>query len=338
MRIAYLLAGADLGGGTKVVLQHARLLVERGHEVVVAGRGPLPAEFGFAGRYLDLDSGIGRLASQDLVIATFWKALETARDLELAPVAHFCQGYEGEIPHFRDDWPEIAAAYARPVPTLAVTPRLAALVSARFGRPARLVTPPVDRSLGPRSRFFPRRRPWLALFGVYEAEVKGIPLGLAAISRLRELGVEARTLRVSVFPLSAREQLQLASDRYLCSIAPARALAELGRCDLLLFPSRLEEGFGLPLLEAMALGVPAVASRTPGLEFVSGGSGAVLVEPDDSEAFARAALALLRSPRAWRAQRRAGLAAAERFAPARVGAELDEAVRWAVADPVRSAP
>lgn len=331
MRIAYLLAGADLGGGTKVVLQHATLLAATGHEVQVVGRGPLPADFGFAGRYVDAGSDAPRLASQDLVIATFWTTLAPAVALELGPVAHFCQGYEGEIPHFRGERAAIEAAYATPIPALAVTPRLVSLIEERFGRPARLAPPPADRSLAPRRRFAPRRRPWVALFGVFEAEVKGIVVGLDAIARLRARGIDARTLRISVFPLSDAERQRLAPDLYLRSVPPRRALAELGRCDLLLFPSGIEEGFGLPLLEAMVLGVPAVASRTPGLEFVTGGTGARLVAAGDADAFAGAAAELLGSRAAWRELRRRGFVAARRFDPPIVAETLDAAVRWAAA-------
>jgi glycosyltransferase involved in cell wall biosynthesis len=47
----------------------------------------------------------------------------------------------------------------------------------------------------------------------------------------------------------------------------------------------LYEGFGLPVLEAMACGAPVVAARTGALEEVSGGA-AVLVDPLDANAIA----------------------------------------------------
>jgi glycosyltransferase involved in cell wall biosynthesis len=50
--------------------------------------------------------------------------------------------------------------------------------------------------------------------------------------------------------------------------------------DLFLFPS-LYEGFGLPLLEAMACGVPVLASDASSLPEVGGGGTAVLLPPDE---------------------------------------------------------
>jgi len=60
------------------------------------------------------------------------------------------------------------------------------------------------------------------------------------------------------------------------------ALYRGARC--VLYPS-LYEGFGLPVLEAMACGVPVVTSRATAMEEVAGGA-AVLVDPLDAEAIA----------------------------------------------------
>lgn len=62
--------------------------------------------------------------------------------------------------------------------------------------------------------------------------------------------------------------------------------AHYGRARLLALPSR-DEGFGLPVVEAMARGCPVVASTAGALPEVAGGA-AVLVAPGDVDALAEA--------------------------------------------------
>jgi glycosyltransferase involved in cell wall biosynthesis len=74
--------------------------------------------------------------------------------------------------------------------------------------------------------------------------------------------------------------------RVLGRIPDADLAVVLARATVLAVPSRAE-GFGLPLLEAMAAGVPVVSSDAPALVEVGGGA-AVVVPRDDPAALAGA--------------------------------------------------
>ncbi len=337
MRITYVLPFPEMNGGNKVIFQHVRLLREGGHEVTVLGEGPRPEWAGFDGPYRDLSAGPPHLSAQDLLIATFCTTLPVARRLGAGPVAHFCQGYEGGLVHLAHLLPQIEEVYSWPLPALVTSPHLGDFLRERFGRPSVVAPPPLDPLFRPsrRPRLGPRRRPWIAVPGIFEAEVKGVPTALEAIRRLRARGIDARLLRFTFLPLSAQERELLPPDRYLCGVAPEEIARVLRRCDLLLFPSQPEEGFGLPLLEAMACQVPAVASRIPSTLHIADGA-VPLVPPGDAEAFADAAQQLLTDRRAWRRARELGAEAARRFRPEAVAPLLLEAVRWAAAQPSTS--
>jgi len=325
VRIAYVLPDPELNGGNKVIFQHAHLLQEGGHEVTLLGEGPKPEWMAIRPAWIDYAATVPRLPEQDLVVATYWTTLRSARRLSLGPLAHFCQGYEGGLVHLRPVLEEIEAVYSWRVPTLTVAPHLGELLRRRFGRESRVVPPPLDPLFRPAWRLGPRRRPWIAIPGIFEAEVKGIPDALAAVRRLREGGLPCRVLRFSIFPLSEAERTLLAPDRYLHGVPPAEIARALRACDLLLFPSRAEEGFGLPLLEAMASKVPCVATRIPSTPFITGGA-VPLVEPGELAAAARE---LLTSRRAWRRARELEAEAARRFRPEEVAPRLAEGIRWA---------
>jgi glycosyltransferase involved in cell wall biosynthesis len=317
-----------------VIFQHARLLRRAGHRVTLLGDGPRPEWFAVWEGYVDYSTSlragaqVPELPEQDLVIATFWTTLALAPRLVEGPLAHFCQGYEGGLAHLRPQLPAIEAAYAAPLPTLTVAPHLGQLLSERFGREWRVVSPPLDPLFRPAWRLGPRRRPWVAVPGIFPAEVKGVAHALRAIQLLRELGYPCRVLRTSALPLSAEESEILAPDLYLHAVPAERIAEALRGCDLLLLPSLAEEGFGLPLLEAMASRVPAVASRIPSTVYMTGGA-VELVPPGDAKAFAAAARRLLDDAGAWQAARRRGFAASRRFQPEAVVPQLEEAIIWA---------
>jgi glycosyltransferase involved in cell wall biosynthesis len=81
--------------------------------------------------------------------------------------------------------------------------------------------------------------------------------------------------------------------------------------DLFVFPS-LYEGFGLPPLEAMACGLPVVASSAPALAEVLNGA-ALLVDPSDVNALAEASAKALGDRRLRSRLRRQGLERASQF-------------------------
>ncbi len=329
MKILYLLDRPELGGGVKVVFQHAQLLHRNRYQVTVSGKGPLPSWAGFEGAYIDLDESGPGLPEQDLVVATYWTTLSTAVQLNLGPVVHFCQGYEGDYPHLAAMRERIECAYQITVPTWVVSPHLEPLLRERFGRVAYTLPPPLDPIFRPALRVGPRSIPWIAVCGVFECGWKGVRTGLEAIRHLREKDQPCRLLRISLLPLSNPEREILEPERFLCQCPPPDVARALRGCDLLLFPSQRVEGFGLSLLEAMASKVPAIASQIPSTEFM--GQGRIkLVSADEPAAFASQAQLLLSDPSAWRRARRLGYRASRRFHPRKVLRELEQGIQWAL--------
>jgi alpha-1,3-rhamnosyl/mannosyltransferase len=99
--------------------------------------------------------------------------------------------------------------------------------------------------------------------------------------------------------------------RPLGYVAPADMPA-LYACARALVFLTLDEGFGLPAIEAMASGAPVVAARRGALPEVAG-EAAILVEPEDADAAAEALLEVTADGSARAARIAAGLARAARF-------------------------
>ncbi len=148
---------------------------------------------------------------------------------------------------------------------------------------------------------------------------KGLPELMLACASLRDEGLDFRLILVGDGRL--RRSLERAARRF----PPGRVVFEgqveherlpryYASADVFCTPARGSESFGLVLLEAMAQGVPIVATDIPGYRsVVTHESEALLVPPRDPGALARALGSLLRDPARRERLGAAGLRTAARY-------------------------
>jgi L-malate glycosyltransferase len=137
---------------------------------------------------------------------------------------------------------------------------------------------------------------------------KGYPDLLAAAATIaREVGDDVKFVSIGRGPLlddlrALHAQLHL-GDRFDFLGFRTDAVQLMSAFDIFCLPSH-HEGLPIALMEALALGLPVVATRVGGVEeLVTDGSEAVLVPPHRPELLARAILDLVRDP-----ERRAAMA------------------------------
>ncbi len=105
-------------------------------------------------------------------------------------------------------------------------------------------------------------------------------------------------------------------------IAEDELLELYGGASGLVYPS-LSEGFGVPILEATALGVPVITSdRDPMRELA--GEASILVDPENTDAIAAAMTTLLRRPDEYRRLADQARSRAEPFRPRRIAEQMAE--------------
>jgi glycosyltransferase involved in cell wall biosynthesis len=125
---------------------------------------------------------------------------------------------------------------------------------------------------------------------------KNLEACIHVVGRLRKTGLDVRLLRAGELLRPGQQSLarSLGIGTAIRDLGPASQglLAELYRAaDVLLFPS-LYEGFGWPVLEAMACGLPVVCSNAASLPEVAGDA-ALFADSSDVDGLARHVAAIL---------------------------------------------
>lgn len=305
MRITFILPFAGLAGGIKVAAIYARLLTRRGHAVTVVSQPRRrPGAYGWirhvvrhgslppvppATPYLDF---LGErhvvldrprpvedrdVPDADVVIATWWETAEWVARLapEKGRKFYLLQDYEV----FSDQTAgRVAATYALPLEKIAVSRYVRDAICSNHGVSDIHVVPNgVDEShFSAPAR---RKSHGLSVGFMYQtAARKNIDLALRVVRDLRRELPELRAHAFGQLAPSAEHPVPGWVD-YRVNPAQDAIPSIYASCDVWLFTSTAE-GFGLPILEALACGTPVIATRAGAAPDLIDGRNGVLVDAD----------------------------------------------------------
>lgn len=138
----------------------------------------------------------------------------------------------------------------------------------------------------------------VVLFAGKLARVKGVDVLLQAVKRYENEAPESVTLIVGDGDVRAEleaqaKALDLKTVRFLGNVLQPALCRLYNAADVSVVPSR-SEGFGLVAVEAMACGVPVVASDVGGLPGIVNSRVGALARPEDPDSLADAILGMLR--------------------------------------------
>jgi glycosyltransferase involved in cell wall biosynthesis len=257
---------------------------------------------------------------------------------------YFLDRPEDTTAEIRRDYSSLARSHPRRADGVVVNSKYTAgQVADRFGISADRITvcypgkPPWSRRPDPAA-------PGPILFlGTVEPR-KNVPRLIEAYALLLERRPEAPDLVIAGTMLMSREAIlsRIPSGstvatrvRFSGYVAEAERKRLLSTASMLVLPS-LEEGFGIPALEAMTLGLPVIASNRGALPEVVG-DGGILVNPEDVPALTDAIERVLTDHDLQRSLSAKGAARAERFSWDASADALYEAYRAAAARKQRNA-
>lgn len=337
-RITFALPTLDLSGGVRVIATLARELHARGHEVLVVAGPPLrppvrdrvrtllkgashkwwpdPRKHHFVGLDVPITRVAGPVTDSDLpeadaVVATWWETAEWVARLSPSRGAkcYYVQHHEVHMAGQPAD--RVNATYRLPVHAFACSRWVQQQVAPHAGRELPIVPYGVDHAVFRAPERDKQPRPTVG-FMYSDVAFKGVDTTLAAINQALARAPELRVVTFGSRPPS--DSLPLPPGAAFEQSPAQPRIAELyAMCDAWLVGSRAE-GFGLPMLEAMACRTPLITTRTGGaLDLVEEGvNGHVVGVEDAAEMGVRIAEVAAMPPDAWRAMSDAAHATAAR--------------------------
>jgi glycosyltransferase involved in cell wall biosynthesis len=265
--------------------------------------------------WLASDHDVVHSQSPMLIPATSAAQVVTIHDLD------FLRHPDQMAAEIRRDYPRLARSHAARADAIVVSSNYAATEVTRelgVSRSRVHVCPPgrPDWSAAVAARQAARRGTNILFLGTLNLR-KNVGTLLEAYARLRAQVADAPPLILAghATPASARwaaraQEPPLAGHVEITGyVDTAKRIELFANARMLVLPS-YDEGFGLPVLEAMACGVPVVVSSRGSLPEVAGGA-AEPVDPDDAEAMAARMRALLDDSHADSAAQRGLLQASQ---------------------------
>ncbi len=290
----------------------------------VVGTDNFPSWYNLKVPYLKL-TDLSKLPRAKLTVATFWTTIEPAIKNASGKVVHYCQGYEGFLPHNKKLLDKIEGAYNYRVAKWVTTPFLKDFIEKRFKVPAFVLPPTVENFFRPLPKVKPTIYPKIAIVGSKKAYTKGVETALEAF-RFISLSKRVRLVRISNWPFTDEEKVE--NGKYYYNITPKKVAEVIRRADLLLAPYWWIEGFGLPILEALASGIPSVVSDIPSLRYLA--NYLPKANPHDSNTFAAKGLQLLSCQRKWLYLKIMGIVTSLKYRELWSSKRLLTAYRWAL--------
>lgn len=290
MDIVYVLETTVLSGGIKNVFEQVDRLADRGYRTHLFALGDQPAWF-------PLKTGIRKFPNYAMMlnelkkmnaikIATWWKTLPIVwnscdpRQGGCGVPLYLVQDIEESYyPHWPAMQERVRQTYRMPVHLLTIADWTAKQLKERFGREAANISIGIDLDV-----YKPNRTQQYDPFRILACsrksqQLKGFQLTVDAV---REV---CRRLPESSFVTFGTEEPGLTGIPHRHYDCPDdRTVAGLYSDCGVFVQSSLHEGFGLPILEAMACGAPVVVTRAEGNEeFCRHEHNCILVDKGDLE-------------------------------------------------------
>lgn len=306
-----------LTGGSKSLANIANALVSRGHQVEVVVVKGMPVHYPLHGCKVTVVPQFKKewIPKGDLILTNFYKTFKPCFEAWPRQCVRLCQGFE---PDWVQDRNFALWTYRRGVPTISISKWLDNKLFQATRKRGLVVPLGVNRTI-----FHPRpggqKKSAIKRILYIAREPKGYHMkGFGDFARAIQLFSRMYKGEFIVDLICPERPLQIRGVRshVIGPQSPAQMANLYRRSDLYVSSSK-SEGFGLPVLEAMACGVPVVTTNSGGvMQFCRANHNAIVTPPEHARALAKGMLTVMTRPQKAFQLSKAGLKTASKYSDA----------------------
>lgn len=284
LHITYVMTWTGVCGGSKIILEHANKLTERGHKITIISHDKKPIWFKMNDSIQFIEVPWGQTLCEsipkcDVIVATYWREIYECIEQKIAPVIYFEQGdyHLFDLEKLDNRTYEYIKKQLEVVQFVYTVSTFAKnKIKQIYNKDAIVIPNAVDSTI-----FFCKeyrknnKKINIAIIGSEESEFKRIGNILKAIEIVKEEGYDIELNWIT--PTEPKR------NKIKAIVNPPQLIIgdTLRKSDIYICAS-MYESFCLPVLEAMTCGVAVITTNNGGnMDFVKDNENALVIEKDN---------------------------------------------------------
>ena len=285
LNITYVMTWTGICGGTKIILEHANRLTEKGHKINLISHDKKPDWFPLDSKVNFIQVPWGEvlcesIPSCDVIIATYWREIFECVEQKIAPVVYFEQG-----DYHLFDMDKLDKRVFNYINNQLKTTKFIFTVSSFakqklkeiYNADASVIPNAVDSRVFYYEQHHENKVPAITVIGSEKSEFKRIKNIIKAVDIIKNKGYH-----VKLNWITPNEPENLYGN--VIVNPPQKVIGDTLRNTDIFVCASMYESFCLPVLEAMSCGATVVTTNNGGnMDFVKDNENAIIIEKDNIE-------------------------------------------------------
>ena len=286
MHITYVMTWTGICGGSKIILEHANKLTERGHKITLISHDIRPDWFPLSEDVEFIQVPWGQVLCEkipkcDLIITTYWREIYESIEQKIAPVIYFEQGdfhlfdleklEKRKFEYIKKQFETVQFIYT-------VSNFASKKIKEIYNKESIVIPNAVDSNIFYYDNTIKDNKVInIAIIGSEKSEFKRINNIIQAINKVKEEGY-----KINLNWITPNEPTK---NKINAIVNPQQKVIgdTLRKSDIYICAS-MYESFCLPVLEAMTCGTAVITTNNGGnMDFVKENENALLIEKDNIE-------------------------------------------------------